>query len=244
MSLALPAYLVAILGVVLVLAYQAAGLLTVAIIATGLFAIGWVAGFAAENWLLPKRPVWAVRLFNIWMLCPSIAGAGAVAILIYLSATLDPDTTGATGLDKEAVKTALAAIGAFLAAIFIKMMDEADEKVIGERVRLAFEAKYQKSDKQDFPKKAYPIVLGESDVEKWVYNAAVEGVEGWGYKARRKRAKQIAAAMVEPAEEDRVKEWRRSKKPAAESQPEAAVASAIPAASSAPVTGPAKSATD
>jgi hypothetical protein len=210
--LAVPAFLVAILGVAIALAAQKAGLGIALITITGIFAIGLVADRMA-NAQLPARPKTAILLFTIWGLCPGIAAATFIAVTIFLNSAFSPDELGAKGLDKQMVTTTLTAISALLTALCIKMMDDADEKVIGEHVRRAFFNRFRDSEDAEVPHDVYPVILGKSPVADLVFANSIGDDEGWGSQARWMRAKRIAAAMGDPDEVKRVADYWSAKDP-------------------------------
>jgi len=152
-------------------------------------------------------------MFTVWSICPAIAAAMAIALIIYLNAKFDAESTGATGSDKEMLKTTVAAITALLTASFIKLLDDADEGVVGERVKLAFYAKFKDTQDQ-LPEGVYPVIVGKSKVEAWVFGDPVGGINGWGWRARWKRAKEIATAMSDAEEMERVTAFWKARTPA------------------------------
>ena len=171
-------------------------------------------------------------MFTVWSVCPGIAAAMAIALIIYLNANFDADSIGATGLDKEMLKTTVAAFTALLTASFIKLLDDADEVVVGERVKNAFYAKFK--DTQDSPPRGvYPVVVSQSKVEAWVFRDQVGDIEGWGWQARWKRAKEIAVAMNDAEEMALVAAYWKSQSPAP--NPPASVAPAQISADEEPV---------
>ena len=208
--LAVPAFLVAIVGVAIALTAQKAGLWMAAIAIVAIFLMGLIADKMAKA-RLPAHPKTAVILFTIWGLCPGIAAATFIAITIFLNSAFSPDALGAEGLDKEMVTTTLTAISALLTALCIKMMDDADENVIGEHVRRAFFERFRDSLDADIPEGAYPVILGSSPVADFVFATPIDDGEGWGGHARWLRATRIAAAMANPAEAQRVAEYWCSK---------------------------------
>ncbi|HBI18254.1 MAG TPA: hypothetical protein DDY79_02795 [Brevundimonas sp.] len=221
--LALPAFLIAIMGVALALAIRAVGWPCAAGIAAAIWGLGWAAAQVAKR-CLPQRPRWAIAAITVWTLCPGIAAAAAIAIIVHMNAVFDPDAIGMPALDKEMTRTFFGAIAALFTAMFIKLMDDADEEVVGKRVQSVFHETFIDSQKQ-VPTAAYPVILGHSPVEKWVFEDALEGVEGWGWRARWRRAGEIATAMADPEEQERVRSYRQSK-PTAPKQGDAPITDA------------------
>ena len=216
--LALPALMVTILGLALAVAARWIGWVEMAIAMAAIFAVGLAADQAGRR-LLPARPRAAVVAFTVWGLSPGIAAAGAIAITLYFNAVFDPAATGAAGVDAEMTKTFVGALSAFLAATFIKVMDDADEAVIGRHVQDAFFARFVSTRREVGPD-CYPVTPGQSLVEPWVFDDPVDGIEGWGWRARWARAGKVAEAMKAPEEAARVTAYREAR----------AVAAAAPAA--------------
>jgi hypothetical protein len=212
--LAGPAFFVAILGVALALAARSLGLVAALAVILAALVGGWIADIGAKR-SLPARPRTAIVLFTLWSICPGIMAATFIAILIYLNATLDPVDIGMTGLDKEMLKTSVAAVSALLTALFIKFMDDADEKLIGEHVRNAFYASFRDSNDSDIPAGAYPVILGQSPLEAPVFDTDYKELPGWSASARWARAKAVAAGMKDVAERERVAAFRNSRRGAA-----------------------------
>ncbi len=115
----------------------------------------------------------AIPLLECWVLIPmtfaAVAAAGSIVVTVELSA---PETAAAPS--KELYGALAAAITAFLASGFVDTVSE--DTRTSDRVRSHFQARYKDQFKQD--SKAQQAVFAES----------VQGVEGWGRTARRKRA--------------------------------------------------------
>jgi hypothetical protein len=150
-------------------------------IAIGL--LGYLLDAVARRKLNHDDPVGAARWTNGWLLVPiaiGIAASGA-AIVIAVEWNAGKDAP----IEREKIlAAAVASVGAFLTAAFIKNADEADEKWIGARFKKLFQAHYNPRFRPGQP---------TSDAEKAVRAEAALGFSGWGRAARKRRAEIVAA---------------------------------------------------
>lgn len=201
--LALPAFLIAIVGLALAVAWRTDGWILVTVLLAAMLVVAVIADRVGRGFL-PYSPRRAVLAFTLWSLAPGILAAICVAGLIHFNASFDPDVIQTAGVDKELVKTFVGAVSALATAVFIKLMDDADESVIGKHVQEAFFAKFRSAKNKDVPKSCYPVVVGESTVERWVFAARVDSLPGWGWRARWRRAAGIHQAIKDAGEKARV----------------------------------------
>lgn len=197
--LAFPAFVVAAAGVAVAELYLIGGqngLLAATGLVAFLFFLGHIADATATQFLLPNRPVAAVWAMELWSFCPGLAAICAAASLVVLNvriAELFP--TGPA--EPETIKALVTALTALVTAGFLKAADEADESWIAPHIKKAFEDKYRDVANRtaQSPAGIYWFTLGQGNVEPCVYQAFYAGTEDWGFKARHKRARGIAAVL-------------------------------------------------
>jgi hypothetical protein len=140
---------------------------------------------------LPGRPVAAVYLLQGWLLIPLaiavIASAGAIVTAVELTL---PEGTGTE--TKELVAALSTGIVTFLTAGFISWVGDEKNSQLADHVKDAFEAKYTRPGKT---KAGAHEFAAESAGDLWVHAGEVQGIEGWGWDARLKRAHGIEAAL-------------------------------------------------
>lgn len=137
----------------------------------------------ARRKLNDDDPVAAAKWINGWVLVPLAIGASATAAAIVLAVEWNAGKDAP--LEREKLfAAAIAAVGAFLTAAFIKGAEEADEKWVGARFKKLFQTHY-------IPK-LKPGQMADN-VEKAVRAEAALGFSGWGRSARNQRAEIVAA---------------------------------------------------
>jgi hypothetical protein len=151
-----------------------------------------VLGLAADQWtkrtLARDDPVAATKWIYGWALVPFAVAIGAAGAAIVLAVALDPGDKPPVKR-KEVFSAAVAAVGAFLIAAFIKSADEADEKWVGSRFKKRFQARFRDRFPREQGKPA-------SQAELAVLSEADLGFSGWGRAARSRRAEIVAQELA------------------------------------------------
>jgi hypothetical protein len=145
--------------------------------------VGIVCYFGGPR-MLPNRPVFAVYLMDGWILAPMMLAILVGSTIIYLGVWLEPPKNAS--VETENIRAAaFAALSGFLTTAFIDRVTGADKDWVGAPIRRAFFAAYDRS--------AHPL---PRTPEKWVFSEdPVQGVTGWGFKARHIRARKVQDAL-------------------------------------------------
>lgn len=160
-----------------------------------LVGLGALAGVALDHWgkkRLPAHPVSAVYLLQGWLLIPLavavLAAAGVIVITIELTL---PDGTGTE--TKELVGALSTGLVTFLTAGFVSWASDDKNSQLADHVKGTFQEKYTRpgKDKGD----AHQFAAGSTG-ELWVYGGEFQGIEGWGWDARLKRARGIETELA------------------------------------------------
>jgi hypothetical protein len=179
---ALPSFVAAAVGAALVWVWfehslglgltLAAAVLLVGLLGAALYGIG--------KMRVKVDPISSERLMSAYLLVPiclsSLAGAG----LIFLAVWLEPGE-GASVAAKKTSAALLGAIGALIATLLVKGLEDLDGNYVAPRVQGAFQQAFKGRWSGD-----------ASDV---VFEWAWKGYNGWEPSARRARAKAVAAAI-------------------------------------------------
>jgi hypothetical protein len=158
-------------------------------------------GFLAE-WVdreqLPNHPVAAVVLMEWWTLAPLAVAVGASALAIIATIRWSPGETAAVAT-KELTEQATTAVTTFLTAGFVAWTADQDQSPVADRIKDALRSHYQRG------VAGGPLSSGrirylkpESKAERLVYSDALGDVSGWGYSARRRRARELASELQLP----------------------------------------------
>jgi hypothetical protein len=156
-------------------------------------AVGWLLDWLGES-LLPRWPVMAVKVLEWWLLVPAVIAAAAAAAVIVVTVVLTvPDKTATD--TKEVVAALSTGITAFITAAFISWAGDDKDSTLGDHIRDVFQTKYKEAGtSQDDSSVIY--FPSESRGLRWAYSEEFGGIEGWGRKARRKRAAGIAEEIA------------------------------------------------
>jgi hypothetical protein len=132
---------------------------------------------------LPRRPDLAVRrmeTYLLWKFAGALAGSGLVLYLAIVTDLLMEASEETKGL----VAGAAGVVTGLLTALVVSIFDDADERVVGERILNQFQ-------------RTYANTFGKGSVgERAVFSTYVPGIgQGWGREARPTRAETIRAAM-------------------------------------------------
>ncbi len=190
--------LFSIAGALLAHLWQIRDWAAIVAVVVGFAAVGYVAGDLLPGaWLFPRRPVQAAWCLELWIFLPGVLAACAAAAVIIISSSFTqaaPDEK-ADALGKAVFGKSSDALTALLAALFLKVFEDADDDVTGDRVAGAFAAHYR----------AAPATAGAhtyvyapgAAVLNWVHgDANPGGIPGWGFRARRRRAAEVAAHLT------------------------------------------------
>ena len=148
----------------------------------GLSALVAWALFRAGKARTKTDPQSAVRLMSVRLALGLLLAGGASALIIAISVWLGAPEK-ASAQTKELLTASVAALTALITAIFIKDAETADEAWVAKPVADAF----QEAFKGEFD--------GGSRGQLAVFGGNFEGHDGWGYEARRARARAIAEAI-------------------------------------------------
>jgi hypothetical protein len=183
---ALLALVVAILSVACAwLFFQSRWEITSIILGIGLL-VGLACYFGGKQ-ALPNQPVRAVKLMEGWILAPLMIAVLAGAAIIYIGVWLEPPENAPVDTEKL-LAAASSALSVFLTTSFIDGVAEADTDWVGTPIRKAFEKAYHRTTGKR------PL-QPDSPAEHWVFSPDVGGVTGWGFKARRRRARELQALL-------------------------------------------------
>jgi len=184
------ALIVAGLGVLIAWLWFNAWTPMVIFIIAGLTLLG-VLLFLLGKSQLPSHPVRGLWLMEFYVISPSVFAAVAAGAIIVITVTLSAPE-GATNETKQLLTALTTAISAFLSGSFISWTEDKDDSSLANRIQTVFQSKYKRFDSSKPPEGGVKYFRAESLGERWVYSEGVKGVEGWGGRARRKRAKGIA----------------------------------------------------
>lgn len=154
-------------------------------------AVGAAGASTARALLLPQRPRAFVVLIELWMLVPITICAGVTAALLALAIQFDPDANASVD-EKKFTAAILAAVGAFAASVALKFLEDDLDTAIGDRVKNAFQAVYDRRPAD--PAKEKPGVIyfpAQSKAE----NAVFDLNRGWSRGERSARATTIQEAI-------------------------------------------------
>jgi hypothetical protein len=145
--------------------------------------------------LLPNRPVIALWFLEGWVLTPAAFAAigGAVVVLVTVALTV-PDTAATS--TKETIGALSTGVTAFITASFISWAGDDKDSKVADHIQAAFQAKYGRPGD---PRQGVRQFVPESAGELWVHSDEYGTVDGWGGKARRRRAQAIAAELASGA---------------------------------------------
>lgn len=143
---------------------------------------------------LPRDPVNALRLMEVYRVARVAVGALSGAAVIVTTVELAGDTL--KGADKQMLAAVATAVTSFVTALVGDWVGDASDAAFSDRVKESFQAAYRRrpADGSTDPKVHYfaPGSLGE----QLVYSASAPGlINGWGRDDRRKRANAIAAEL-------------------------------------------------
>jgi uncharacterized membrane protein YjjB (DUF3815 family) len=171
--------------------YWLAGALVVAPLAIGL------AGDLAARRLLPKNPVAAVKIMELWVLVPGTLGAIGAGLVIFVAIRLEA-SDALKGAPKHLLAAIAGAVSTFLTNLVIKSADDADSGWTGAHVKARFLSSYLRHEAgRPHQPGCYYFKKG-SVAELWVQSDGYHGVSGWGWTARRTRAQKIAERLGTP----------------------------------------------
>jgi hypothetical protein len=167
------------------------------VVATGaIILIGIVCDRAARA-SITRWPLLAVYLFQGWLLIPLAVAvlASAAIIVLAIKTTLPKENAAGEPTSSETEKLVAAVAGGittFLTATFVSWTGDAEDSKLSAHIQERFEARFTKVDNAtagDW------VIAKGSRAENWVFGGAVGGIEGWGWKARFKRAREVKLGL-------------------------------------------------
>jgi hypothetical protein len=188
----IPALVVALAGVGIAWFWYH-GRWTVVFAVVGLSVIGLVIDLTGR-WLLPARPIGAMRLMESWNLVPGIVAAVASAFLIVIAVHIS-STKGLSTEAKTFVGAATAAFTTFATTSFINL---GSSSLTADHVMKIFQKHYKRKDSTNGNEKRVVWLDPESTPERLVYSPSYTTINGWGFSARHKRAKGLAESLKAP----------------------------------------------
>ena len=142
------------------------------------------------NRCLPRYPVFARHLLEGWILIPLALAATAAAAIVVVTVELTvPDGTPTD--TKELLGSASTGITAFLTAAFVSWASDDDASSLADHIKARFQGHYVRTQTQN----DQHVFKEESTGERWVYSESYGGIDGWGRRARKVRAKGIKAEL-------------------------------------------------
>jgi hypothetical protein len=164
----------------------------VAAIALGLLPmlVGWGVDQLGQR-QLPMHPQRGVALMEAWILTPAAtaAVASAVVVIVAVSFALPADSTLPPARSRSSPRSGP---GSPLSSLrpLSRGPGMARIRSSADHIRDVFQAHYGR--KGSPAKAGVHLFDAESSGERWVFSTEVNGVEGWGSAARRKRAVGVA----------------------------------------------------
>jgi hypothetical protein len=129
------------------------------------------------------NPPGALPWLEAWVLLPAVVAGLGAAVVLTVTILLTPEsTTPSPG--KELITQAITLITAFIVAAVVKQMDDADKLVSG-HVKDAFIRELNSKIPQDNTEARRALQAPQFN----------QDVDGWGWEARRARARVLARAL-------------------------------------------------
>jgi hypothetical protein len=171
--------------------WELAALATVAIVLIG---VGCDIGARAA---ITKSPLVAIYLFQGWLLIPlAVAVLASAAIIVLVIKTTLPKENAAgepTSTETEKLVGAVSTgITTFLTAAFVSWVGDGKDSKLADHIQACFEGRFTD---QATEKPGAWVIKDNSPAMQWVFAGACQGIEGWGWKARAKRARGVKEAL-------------------------------------------------
>lgn len=145
---------------------------------------------------ITRWPVLSVYLFQGWLLIPLAVAVLASAAIIVLAIETLPKTNAAgmpTSPETEKlVAAASAGITAFLTAGFVSWTGDSEDSKLADHIKGYFEGRFVD---EATAKSGDWVIQDDSPARDWVFAGVVGGIEGWGWKARLLRAKELKKGL-------------------------------------------------
>jgi hypothetical protein len=193
---AVPAFLVALAGLGLACMWLWIGWIPTLMLAFFFVVLGFIIDAVGRKHLLPGQPIQATWAMEFWALCPGALAALAVATIIVLNARYKPTDPSLSAETKELISGLLAAFAALLGAGLVKAAESADKNWMAPHIKKAFERRFKQADQIKSTDSDCIAVEPKSALACWVFYEVWEGVSGWEFKSRHKRARGIANALL------------------------------------------------
>ncbi len=191
----LRAVAVALLGVWLAEEWSSGRIWPPVIVSLVVIGLGYLCDFGGRH-LLPDHPVAAVVLLEFWMLAPLVVAAMASALIVLLAIHFTVPS-GASPTTTELTKALSTALTAFLTSGFVAWTGDQNASPVAQRIQRTFAAKYQRCVvAPQLPQPGIHYFRPDSPGERWVLSDSFGGIDGWGYEARRTRARGIARELA------------------------------------------------
>lgn len=160
----------------------------------GMVGVGLV-GFLVAGYLGRRRPKAAAVAPRFWSL--SLIGVGAAVgwVVIAVSASIVESGKAHHATDTEVVVSALAAAAILIIAKAARVSERLGVKWAAILLLRTYAGKRLDSYAKESPL-SDPVRLGYQALRDAKFNAGEEPVDGWGFRARRRRAELVAAGVA------------------------------------------------
>jgi len=193
LAIPLRAFFVAALGIFLAWLWFNSLLWVAILLSLGILILGVVLYWFGKR-QFPDKPVLGLTLIEFFVISPAMLAAIASGIIIVVTVNLTAPKDAPTET-KEMMTALSTAITAFLTSGFISWAGDRDDSSLAKRVREIFQSKYKRFEPNEKPEEGVKYFRAESVGERLVYSYQYRGIEGWGGKARKKRARGIAQEL-------------------------------------------------
>ena len=156
-------------------------------------AVGVVVGNVVAQRALPDHPVTAMVLLEFWVLAPGGFATLAAALVIVVSVSLNAPAS-ASVQDSKMLAALAGGLTALITAIFLKVFEDADDDVVGSRVKGVFERHYKRYEEGVPQTPGVARFTAGTAGENFVYSAVQ--IPGWSFTQRYKRARGIASRLA------------------------------------------------
>lgn len=134
--------------------------------------------------LVSRFPKLGVRLLELWILLPLLAGAvGSAAVTVLTVEFATPESAPAD--TKEVVAALVTGVTSFITGSFVSWASDENDSKLADLVRDRFRTRFR----DGYFKRG-------SDGERWIYSDEFKGVTGWGRPDRLVRARGVAKSLA------------------------------------------------
>ncbi|MDQ3728435.1 MAG: hypothetical protein M3355_02485 [Actinomycetota bacterium] len=185
---AAPALLIALVGAGLAYLWFEGGRAWPLLAVLALVVVGMVADRIGRSKVKGKNPAGAMVWLELWVLVPIALAALAVAFGIWVAVEFEPGKSTVVE-DKKLQAAIVAAIVAFMTAVFVKSAEDVDGNLLAPRIRALFQEQLRAALQAKNP-------AGQPSQAELALESELWQGRGWGRSDRRKRAEAIAAGLA------------------------------------------------